>query len=120
MANPLTGDFEAVLEVAVRQVNGLLATLHQKGQGNEVPLRLLHSATLEVGRRRRPRPGLDHFGSWVVAYRMAQSPDQRGNVRGQLTGTAPPGAARLLDEALTDLETANTVLTEDPPEVAHG
>ena len=31
MPNHLTGDFEAVVEVSVRQINGLLATLHQSG-----------------------------------------------------------------------------------------
>lgn len=31
MANNLTGDYEAVLQVSVRQINGLLATLRQKG-----------------------------------------------------------------------------------------
>ena len=29
MANPLTGDYEAVVQIAIRQINGLLGTLHQ-------------------------------------------------------------------------------------------
>ena len=28
MANVLTGDYEPVLQIAIRQVNGLLGTLH--------------------------------------------------------------------------------------------
>ena len=31
MANPLTGDYEAVVQIAIRQINGLLGTLHQNG-----------------------------------------------------------------------------------------
>ena len=29
MANPLTGDYEAVVQIAIRQINGLLGTMHQ-------------------------------------------------------------------------------------------
>jgi hypothetical protein len=29
MANNLTGDYEAVLQISVRQINGILATMHQ-------------------------------------------------------------------------------------------
>src|SRR6187200_2973284 len=31
MANHLTGDFDAVVQISMRQINGLLATLHQMG-----------------------------------------------------------------------------------------
>jgi hypothetical protein len=31
MANPLTGGFDAVIQVAASQINGMLATLHQNG-----------------------------------------------------------------------------------------
>jgi hypothetical protein len=32
MSNSLTGDYEAVLEVAIRQINGVLGTLHQNAE----------------------------------------------------------------------------------------
>jgi len=46
MGNPLTGDYEAVLQFATRQLNGLLGTIHQNAAIQDAPLRLLHSATL--------------------------------------------------------------------------
>ena len=38
MANSLTGDYEAVLEIAIRQINGVLGTLHQNGASGTLPL----------------------------------------------------------------------------------
>jgi peroxiredoxin len=49
MANPLTGEFEAVLQISVRQINGILATLHQNGSDTSASPQLLHSVTLRVG-----------------------------------------------------------------------
>lgn len=49
MANPLTGDFEAVLEISVRQINGMLATLHQNGADKNASPQIMHSVTLRVG-----------------------------------------------------------------------
>jgi hypothetical protein len=37
MSNSLTGDYEAVLEVAIRQINGVLGTLHQNAEPQRVP-----------------------------------------------------------------------------------
>jgi hypothetical protein len=51
MASNLTGDYEAVVQVSTRQINGLLATLHQNGAQENAPLKLVHSATLRVGDR---------------------------------------------------------------------
>ena len=48
MANNLTGDFEAVVQVSVRQINGMLATLHQNGASNDAPLKLLHSVAARL------------------------------------------------------------------------
>ena len=45
MANALTGDYEAVLQIAIRQINGLLGTLHQNGATEDAALRLPHSTT---------------------------------------------------------------------------
>ena len=100
MANGLTGDYEAVVQISVRQINALLATLHQNGASEEAPLKLLHSATVRVGDRRR-RPGDDlvgDFGEWVREYQRARGPVGLGDVRTHLTGTAPPGAARMIED----------------------
>ena len=51
MANTLTGDYEAVLQVSVRQINGLLATSHQNGaKGSGLSPSFPHSVVnLRVG-----------------------------------------------------------------------
>ena len=41
MANNLTGDFEAVVQVSIRQISGMLATLHQAGANRDAALKLL-------------------------------------------------------------------------------
>jgi hypothetical protein len=45
MANVLTGDYEAVLQIAIRQINGVLGTLHQNRAMQNAALELLHSTT---------------------------------------------------------------------------
>jgi len=49
MANKLTGSYDAVAQISRRQVNGLIASLHQNGASDQPPLRLGHSAVLRVG-----------------------------------------------------------------------
>lgn len=105
MANNLTGDYEAVVEVSVRQINGLLATLHQKGANEDAPLKLLHSAIVRVGDPPR-RPTDDLFGDfddWVRNYQKARGPVGLGALRTHLTGMAPPGAAKMLEAVFSNL-----------------
>jgi len=66
MANGLTGDNEAVIQIAVRQVNGLLATLHHSGATEDAPLKLLHSVSMRLDEPRPKRPWGDVFGDWVL------------------------------------------------------
>jgi hypothetical protein len=56
MANVLTGDYEPVLQIAIRQINGLLGTLHQNGAMQNAALQLLHSTTGRIGDRRLDPP----------------------------------------------------------------
>ena len=94
MANNLTGDFDAVVQLAVRQINGLLATLHQNGAADDAPLRLLHNTSLRIGDPSRRPPDVGVFGDWVLEYQTARAPVDTHDLRAQLTGMAPPGAAR--------------------------
>jgi peroxiredoxin len=107
MANPLTGDYEAVVQVSVRQINGLLATLHQKGASEDAPLKLLHSASVRVG---DPHPHPEPFGDlvgdfadWVRSYQRLRGPVGLGDLTTHLTGTAPPGAAGMLADFFSKL-----------------
>jgi peroxiredoxin len=120
MPNNLTGAYEAVVQVSVRQINGLLASLHQNGADNDVPLKLLHSASVRVG---DPRPGpgdvvVGDFGDWVRAYQMARGPVGLGDLRTHLTDTAPPGVARMMSDFFSKV--GQVVVKETPPGTVRG
>jgi peroxiredoxin len=112
MPNPLTGDFEAVVQIAVPQIDGLLATLHQAGAAANAPLKLLHSARLRIGHE-RPRPDLSGLGDWVTtASRDVGAPDGQ-KFREQLVAAAPAGVSRLLSDAFANLGDLIDI-TQDP------
>ncbi len=120
MANNLTGAYEAVVQVAVRQINGLLASLHQNGASDDAPLKVLHSASVRVG---DPRPGpggvvVGDFGDWVRAYQMARGPVGLGDLRTHLVGNAPPGAAKMIGDLFSKL--GQIVVKETPPGTVRG
>ena len=58
MANKLTGSYDAVAQVSRRQLNGLLASLHQNGASDQPPLRLGHNWVLRVGDPKPTTPEL--------------------------------------------------------------
>jgi peroxiredoxin len=119
MANNLTGDYEAVVQVSTRQINGLLATLHQNGAQENAPLKLLHSATLRLGDR-KPGPGdivRGDFADWVNAYQTARGPVGLGDLRKHLAGFAPPGAAKMIEAEFSKF---GQVQPPPPPETVRG
>jgi peroxiredoxin len=93
MANPLTGDFDAVVQIAVRQLNALLATLHQNGAGSDTTLKLLHSVSLRIGDPPPPNPDLAEFADWVLEVQHAGPAKPRAQLQAQLVSGAPPGVA---------------------------
>ena len=116
MANNLTGVYEAVFEVSIRQINGLLANLHQSGVSADAPMPLLHSASFRLGDLPRRPPidfpiGFGDFGAWVLEYQTARGPVGLADLRKHLTGSAPPGAAKAIDE----LFAAFAVSKQPPP-----
>ena len=111
--NQLTGDFDAVVQIALRQINGLLATLHQNGANENAPLRLLHSVRLPVGVSRRPLPDLGGLGDWVVDLHASHPRIPSAAFQEQLVATAPPGAAARLTDALAALD--DLVVLEPTP-----
>jgi peroxiredoxin len=122
MPNNLTGAYEAVVQVAVRQINGLLASLHQNGASDDAPLKLLHSAVVRVGDPHTP-PGpfggvVGDFADWVRSYQRARGPVGLGDLNTHLTGTAPPGAAKMLADFFSKL--GEIVVTEPPPGTVRG
>ena len=122
MANNLTGDYEAVVQVSTRQINGLLATLHQNGANDDKPLKLAHSATFRVGDR-KPGPGdvvRGEFADWVNAYQMARGPVGLGDLRKHLAGFAPPGAAKMIEAEFSKFGQLQPRPPPPPPETVRG
>lgn len=127
MANPLTGDYEAVLQVAVRQIAGLLGTLHQNGANQDNPMTMPHSETGRIGDVRRGPPwGGVHadaslFAEWVTLHQRGAPGRGLADIQTQLIATAPPGAARMLTDAFAALRAdwADAVLPP-PPNLARG
>jgi thiol-disulfide isomerase/thioredoxin len=118
MANNLTGDFEAVFEVSTRQINGLLATLHQSGVSEDAPLPLLHSASLRIGGPTIRPPVVGDFGDWVLTYQQARGPVGLHELQTQLTANAPPGAAKVLGDLFGQL--VQVQFPPPPPEPVRG
>jgi peroxiredoxin len=103
MSNPLTGDYEAALQIAIRQVNGLLGTLHQNGATPNAALQLLHSTTLRIADQLPPPGTTGVFADWVTKYQRATPGHGLRDIQAELTTAAPPGAARMLTEAFDNL-----------------
>ena len=123
MANPLTGDYEAVLQVAIRQITGVLTTLHHNGVQPDNPMTMPHSDTGRLGDPRRPPDAEladEVFAEWVNAYQRRAPARGLADLQKHLIATVPPGAARLLSEAFTALrkQGANEIIPQ--PDVARG
>jgi peroxiredoxin len=109
MPNNLTGDYDAVVQVSIQQINGLLATLHQNGAAKDVSPSFLHSMEkLSIG-----DPPLifaeslvelnKWFGGTLQDLRVAGAPDVTPL---ELADKAPPGAAMMIRGYVEDLATA--------------
>jgi peroxiredoxin len=118
MANSLTGDFEAVFEVSTRQINGLLANLHQSGVNKDAPLPLLHSASVRVGDVGPTPPVANGFGDWVLEYQRARGPVGLHELQTQLTAHAPPGAAKVIGDLFGQV--VQVQFPPPPPETVRG
>jgi peroxiredoxin len=104
MPNPMTGDFEAVVQLAVRQLNGVLGTLHQNGLTSTTALKLLHNVHTRVGDSRRVPPDLGGFGDWANDFAAARSAGPKPPLRDSLVATAPPAVALRLQSAFGDFD----------------
>ena len=110
MANNLTGDYDAVLEVSVRQINGLIASLHQHGaKGSGLSPSFPHSVgKLRVGETPGYLvPATQRFGEWLgKAITSAKAATSAAVVGADLAATAPPGAAVRFRSSIEKLEVA--------------
>jgi hypothetical protein len=107
MANNLTGDYEAVLQISVRQLNGILATLHQNGMDKERSPSFPHSASIRIGDVPFfATPGGNQFLQWAnkAVRNLQEATGSGGNARAVLTNKTPAGVAGLFEEAFRELD----------------
>jgi len=105
------------VQVAVRQINGLLATLHQNGLGSDPALKLLHSVRARVGDAGRWTPDVAAFGDWVLEYQQARPAGPRPPIRDLLVAASPPGVVRRMEGTFNDLD---AVIDPSPPDLVRG
>jgi hypothetical protein len=125
MANALTGDYEATLQVAIRQITGLLGTLHQNGAQQNNPMTMPHSEVGRIGDPRRGPPDggvltTGEFADWVSTYQRGGPGLGMQTIQAQLIEAAPPGAARMLTDAFAALRASWTVVDPPPPDLVRG
>jgi peroxiredoxin len=118
MANPLTGNYDAVVQIAVRQINGVLAALHQNGGDEAATLKLLHSANLRIPARKRRPPGVDALADWVLEYQLEGPARGFPQMQEALVNHAPAGLATTLAGALSAIDAL--LPFDDPPETLKG
>jgi peroxiredoxin len=121
MANPLTGNYEAVLQVSLRQVNGILATMHQVKVDPKASPSFPHSERFRVGGLPSSKSvEASRFQNWVgsavAALGVADAPVE--HVREMLASRAPPGVAARFGPAWRELDAS--VLEPAAPEAAQG
>jgi peroxiredoxin len=106
MANKLTGSYDAVAQVSRRQLNGLIASLHQNGASDQPPLRLGHNGVLRVGDPKPTTPELVRlrFRNWIRNFQVAGGPSNLDEFRARLAVNAPPGAGKMIEEEFYKLE----------------
>lgn len=108
MANNLTGDYQAVLQLSVRQLDGILATMHQRRIDPKASPTFPHAQSFHIGDQpaaiaiEAPR-----YRNWVVD-RLQALPLEAGAPiaarRRLVSGAAPPGLAVMFDQAWKDLD----------------
>lgn len=114
MPNNLTGNYEAIVQVSVRQINGLLATLHQRGGNPAASPKFLHSESFRVGDAPAAmHPGVEVFKNWLVSEQKSYQlvPAAAGKWTADFD-KAPPGMVRWLADAVGNW---NDAMLEDVP-----
>ncbi len=106
MANKLTGPYDAVVQISRRQLDGLLASLHQNGASDQPPLRLGHNGAFRVGDPKPTKPELTRLRlrNWIRNFQLAGGPSNLDDFRARIAANAPPGATKLIEEELSKLK----------------
>src|SRR5262249_53999064 len=112
----LTGEYEAVIEASVRQINGILATLHQNGaKDSHLTPNFPHSlGGLRVGDTPAfLQPATAQFSHWLSGTVQSLQGGGGPAVTGtELAAKAPPGVAARFESSLRDIA---SIFTEVVP-----
>ncbi len=107
MANDLTGDYEAVVQISVRKINGILATMHQNKVNPDASPTFEHSVSrVRVGDLKIPKHDTTHFAKWYagVVRDLRETGVLPGDARSVLSEKAPPGVSSVLKKGWRDLD----------------
>lgn len=122
MANNLTGDYPAVLQVSVRQLNGILASMHQKRIDPAASPSFPHRGSIRVGDLPvRFSPEILRYQSWVTDSTKAMGLAAGASIsqtRQLLSGKTPPGVSSMFADAWKALD--QSLIEMIPPGAARG
>jgi peroxiredoxin len=109
MANNLTGDFDAIFQISVRRVNGILATMHQSRVNPDASPTFEHSSSVRVGDLPLilQRDSVQ-FSKWVAGavQELRETGVLANDARSLLSEKAPPGVSAVLKKGWRDLDVA--------------
>jgi hypothetical protein len=121
MANPLTGQFDAAMQISVQRINGLLATMHQnRWEREQNPNSKLatfpHTAKIRLG----PvpfhlDPALLHIATWMQnrqGEKPGNMPDVNDSGISSFLSSLPPDTAAALMEHFVKWHSAATAATD--------
>ena len=109
MANNLTGDYEAVVQISVRKINGILSTMHQnkvKANTSNPPPTFEHSTRVRIEDLKIPKHDTTHFAKWYAGavQDLRQTGVLPSDARSVLSEKAPPGVSSVLKKGWRDLD----------------
>ena len=104
MANGLTGDLDAVVEVRVRAINNILASLHQNdaSTGDDDSLSFPHSLAMRAGVFEESVAVVSKFLKWTQDLRLSPG----GGVGGLVSPKRPPGVWKAYQDVAIELKEA--------------
>ena len=113
MSNNLTGDYDAVVEVRVKAINGILATLHQNRLYEHASPTFMHRFAIRIGDLLETvRVELVQAMQWM-AHSGVTSPGEEGAEHGfqAFTSKSPPGVSAGLATVLHEAHEAQLGFT---------
>ena len=109
MANNLTGDFDAVFQIRVRRINGILATMHQSRINPDASPTFEHSTKIRLGDLPKIlQPDTLQFSKWFAGavQDLRDTGALASDARSLLSEKAPPGVSAVLKKGWRESDIA--------------